>query len=103
MQVKTTHLCHAKEKSTTPIPVGHAQESEGTAEYRSVHGAGVREDCDGAHHHTGEPEGEDACNSAETCCGKCVGAGVPEVGTFVTSYDLQHYGLTSLSLKGTEK
>jgi len=74
----------AKQNQPTPISTGSHKESQDSPTHGLVHGAGPREDCDGAHHHSGEPEGQDADSSTQESSGVGMGSGVPEMGAFET-------------------
>jgi len=84
---------HAKQNQPSSIPTGSHQESQDIASYGPVYGARTREDCDGAHHHIGEPEGHDADSSPQESGGVSMGSGVSEVETFGTSESSKDHGL----------
>ena len=66
---------NAKQKESTPISTKHPSASQEQEPYGVVHGAWFGQDCDGAHHHRGESEGQDISDSSKACCGICMGAG----------------------------
>jgi len=84
---------HAKQNQPSSISTGNHQESQDIASYGSIHGTRTREDCDGAHHHIGEPEGYDADSSTQTSGGVSMGSGVSEMETFGTSESSKDHGL----------
>lgn len=68
-------MVHAIKEQSTSISEQHPKTSQEQTTHGSVHGARVGEDCDGAHHHRGEPQGQDLSDSTKACCGICMGAG----------------------------
>jgi len=77
---------NAEQKQLTSIPTQHIGESQDNSQFGAVHGAGPREDCDGAHHHRGEPKGQDVSYSTEEGCRICMGTGVQKMATLETFY-----------------
>ena len=84
---------HAKEKSTTSVPARVNSQSENDAKRRALLATRLGEDRDDAHHHCGTISWEDANHRAQASSGDSVGCGDQEVGTFITSYDIQNNGL----------
>ena len=68
-------MVNAIKEQSTPISTKHTATSQEQESHGSVHGAWFGQDCDGAHHHTGEPEGQDSSDSTKACCRICMGAG----------------------------
>ena len=72
-------MTHAKQNESTPVPKKRTRKSKAETESRTVHGTGVGEDCDGSHHHRGEPEGCDPSDSSKEGCRICMGSGVRQL------------------------
>lgn len=68
-------MVNAIKEQSTPVSTKHPSTSQESEPHGVVHGAGFREDCDGALHHRGEPEGQDTGDSTEASCRICMGAG----------------------------
>ena len=85
---------YAKQGQPTPIPKKHLRKGEDNSQSGTIHGAGAREDCDGAHHHRGEPKGEDTCDSTQAGCRICMGARGKQVEALELYENCQDYGLT---------
>lgn len=83
---------HAKQEPTTPVPTGHDSESQNNSEHGTIHGARIGQDCDGAHHHIGESEGDNPHSGTKTSSGVGMDARMSEVGTFSTSESSKDYG-----------
>ena len=83
---------NAEQKQSTSVPTKHTGASQDNSQLGAVHGAGVGQDCDGAHHHRGEPEGQNSCDSTEEGCRICMGAGVRKMATLETFYSGQDNG-----------
>jgi hypothetical protein len=88
---------YAKQNKLTSVPTQHTGEGQDNTQLGTVHGAGPREDCDGAHHHTGESEGQDASDSTEAGCRICMGTGVQKMATLATFYGNENNGDTLCS------
>ena len=88
---------NAEQKESTSVPTQHTGESQDNTQLGIVHGAGTGEDCDGAHHHRGEPEGQDLSDSSEAGCRICMGSGVRKMATPETFYSSQDNGNTLCS------
>lgn len=69
-----------------------ARKSEKQSQLGTIHGAGTGQDCDGSHHHRGESEGQDACDSTEESCRICMGARGEELGALEWSEMRASYG-----------
>mgnify|MGYP003345023765 CR=1 FL=1 len=80
-----------------------AEKSKRDTELGAIHGAGVGEDCDGAHHHRGEPEGEDTSCGAEESCRICMGSGVRQVEALKLYESCEDYGLTEAEVRGLKQ
>lgn len=91
---KRKEVLNAIKKQSAPVPVEHLGESQGDTASGSIHGTGFGQDCDGAHHHRGEPEREDACDSTQEGCRICMGSGVRQVEALELYANSQDYGLT---------
>jgi hypothetical protein len=88
---------NAEQKESTSVPTQHTGEGQDNSQFGTVHGAGVGQDCDGAHHHRGEPEGQDLSDSAEAGCRICMGTGVQKMATLATFYGNEGDGDTLCS------
>jgi hypothetical protein len=88
---------NAEQKESTSVPTKHTGESQDNSQLGIVYGAGVGQDCDGAHHHTGEPEGQDLSDSTEAGCRICMGTGVQKMATLATFYGNEGNGDTLCS------
>lgn len=88
---------NAEQKESTSVPTQHTGESQDNTQLGIVYGAGVGQDCDGAHHHRGEPEGQDSSDSTEAGCRICMGTGVQKMATLATFYSDQDNGNTLCS------
>ena len=75
---------YAKQHQSSPLPTGSHQEGQDNPPHGFIHGAGPREDGDGAHHHLGGTEGDNADSGAQTSSGNSMGSGVSEVGSSET-------------------
>ena len=85
---------YAKQGQPTPIPKKHLRKGESNSQSGAIHGAGVGEDCNGAIHHRGEPQGEDTCDSTQAGCRICMGARGKQVEALELYENCQDYGLT---------
>ena len=85
---------NAEQKESTSVPTQHTGESQNNSQLGAVHGARVGENCDGAHHHRGEPEGQDSSDSSEEGCRICMGSGVRKMATLATFYSSESDGGT---------
>ena len=61
---------YAKQGQPAPIPKKHIRKGQGDTALGIVHGAGSREDGDGAHHHSGTVQGKDTRGRAKARRGK---------------------------------
>jgi hypothetical protein len=77
---------YAKQNKLTSVPTQHTGEGQDNSQFGIVYGAGPWEDCDGAHHHTGEPEGQNLSDSAQAGCRICMGTGVRKMATLADFY-----------------
>lgn len=96
-------VLNATKNRPTPVPVEHTEQSQTDATHWSVHGAGVGEDCDGAHHHRGEPEGEDPCDSTQASCRICMGSGSKQLEALELYEGRADYGLTDAETESLAK
>jgi len=87
----------AIKRQSTSVPTQHTGESQDNSQLGTIHGAGVGQDCDGAHHHRGESEGQDSSDSTEAGCRICMGTGVQKMATLATFYSDQDNGNTLCS------
>jgi len=88
---------NAEQKESTSVPTQHTGESQDNTQPGIVYGAGVGQDCDGAHHHRGESEGQDLSDSTEAGCRICMGTGVQKMATLATFYGNENNGDTLCS------
>ena len=84
---------HAKENTTTPVPTGDYQQGEIYPELGSFSATGTWQDDDNADHHCGADARQDVDHRTQASSGNSLGHGGQEVATFVTSYNIQNYGL----------
>lgn len=77
---KRKEVLHAFKDKLTRLPAPPDTPGKRNAAHGVVHGAGPGQDCDGAHHHQGEPAGPHIGDRAQAGGGVGVGPGVPEVG-----------------------
>ena len=84
---------NAQTNTTAPVPAGNYQQSEDHVLDGFVLATGAGQDDDNTHNHCGTISWEDANHRAQASGGDSVGHGGQEVGTFVTSYDIQNNGL----------
>jgi len=80
---------HAQKRTATLVSAGHNIQGELYPELGSFSATGTWEDDDDAHHHCGADARQDADHRAQASSGNSVGHRGEEVGTFVTSYDIQ--------------
>jgi hypothetical protein len=85
-------MVNAIKKQPTPVSTKHTATSQEQEPHGSVHGARVGQDCDGSHHHRGEPEGQDSSDSTKESCRICMGTGVRKMATLETFYGGQDNG-----------
>ena len=88
---------NAEQKESTSVPTEHTGEGQDMSQFGTVHGAGVGQDCDGANHHRGEPEGQDLSDSTKAGCRICMGTGVQKMATLATFYGNENNGDTLCS------
>ena len=88
---------NAEQKESTSVPTQHTGEGQDNTQLGIVYGAGVGQDCDGAHHHTRESEGQDLGDSTEAGCRICMGTGVQKMATLATFYGNEGDGDTLCS------
>ena len=88
---------NAEQKESTSVSTQHTGESQDNTQLGIVYGAGVGQDCDGAHHHRGESEGQDLSDSTEAGCRICMGTGVQKMATLATFYGNENNGDTLCS------
>jgi len=82
-----------KKKSTTPVPAGHNRESQNDPQLRAVPLPRFRQNSDDSYHYSRTIPGQDTDHSTQASSGDSMGHGGQEVGTFITSYDIQNNGL----------
>jgi hypothetical protein len=83
---------NAEQKESTSVPTQYIGEGKDNSQFGTIHGAGSWEDCDGAHHHTGESEGQNLSDSTEAGCRICMGTGMQKMATLETFYSGQDNG-----------
>ena len=87
-----------KKVNVNERPAAHISEridsqSEHDAKRRAVLAARLGEDRNHPDNHSGTIPGQDADHSTQESSGDSMGSGSAQVGTFVTSYDIQNNGL----------
>ena len=83
---------HAKENTTTPVPTGSDNQGEVYPELGPFSTTGFGKNGDYLDYHSRTIPGQDADYSTQTSSGDSMGHRDQEVGTFVTSYDIQNNG-----------
>lgn len=96
-------LVDAIKNKPTPVSTEHTGESQNNTELGTTNGAGVGEDCDGSHHHRGESEGQNSCNSSQTSCRICMGSGSKQLEALKLYESRLDYGLTDTEIKSLAK
>ncbi len=84
---------NVNEKSAASLSTGDHQQGEVYPELGSFSAAGTREDYYDLDHYQRTVRGEDSDYRTQTRGGDSMGSGSAQVGTFVTSYDIQNNGL----------
>ena len=84
---------NVNEKSAASLSTGDHQQGEVYPELGSFSTTGFGEKCNNAHHYSGTISGQDIDYCAQESSGDSMGSGSAQVGTFVTSYDIQNNGL----------
>jgi len=84
---------NVKEKPATPVPTGDHSKGNFDTKYGALFTAGFGQDHHYAYYHSGAVQGQDTDHRAQESSGDSLGHGSQEVGTFVTSYDIQNNGL----------
>lgn len=96
-------LKNVRQKQSTITPDHGARESQNNSELGTVHGVRIGEDCDGSHHHRGEPEGEDPCDSTQASCRICMGSGSKQLEALELYEGRASYGLTDAETESLAK
>jgi len=86
-------LENVKKKSTTPVSKGTNRKSALNSKHGVVSLPGLGEIGDSTDNHCGADARQDADHRAQASSGNSMGYRSQEVGTFVTSYDIQNNGL----------
>ena len=94
---------YAKQGQPAPIPKKHFRKGTDDTKPRAIHGAGVGEDCDGAHHHRGEPKGCNVSDSTQEGCRICMGSGVRQVEALELYENCETYGLSEREIERLAK
>jgi hypothetical protein len=94
---------YAKQGQPAPIPKKHFRKGADDTKPRTIHGAGVGEDCDGAHHHRGEPKGCNVSDSTQEGCRICMGSGVRQVEALELYENCETYGLSEREIERLAK
>ena len=81
LHYKRKEVLNAFKNQPTPVSENHFGQSQTDSQLGTVPRTWSGQDCDGAHHHTGEPEGKDTNHSTQARCRICVGTGMFSVGT----------------------
>ena len=84
---------NVKQKSAAPVSTGSDPQGEVYLELGTISAAGTREDYYDLDHYQRTVRGEDSDYRTQTRGGDSMGSGSAQVGTFVTSYDIQNNGL----------
>ena len=100
---KRKEVLNAFKGQSPSVPTEHIGESQDNTELGALHGARVGEDCDGAHHHRGESEGQNACNSTKEGCRICMGSGVRQMEALNLYVNCEDYGLTDTEIESIAK
>ena len=100
---KRKEVLRAVKEQSASVPTEHTRESEDNFELRAVHGARTRKDCDGSHHHRGEPEGCGLGDSTKEGCRICMGSGMLQVDALKLFEDCETYGLTETEVRRLAK
>lgn len=90
-------LKNVKQKQFITAPNDGVGKSKNNTQLGIVHGVRPRKNSDGAHHHRGEPEGQDLSDSTEAGCRICMGTGVQKMATLATFYGNEGDGDTLCS------
>ena len=94
---------YAKQGQPAPIPKKHFRKGADDTKPRTIHGAGVGEDCDGAHHHRGESKGCNVSDSTQEGCRICMGSGVRQVEALELYENCETYGLSEREIERLAK
>ena len=89
---KRKEVLNAFKGQPASVSTKYFAKSQNDSQLGAVHGAGVRENCDGANHHRGESEGQDVGDSTEESCRICMGARGEELGALEWSEMRASYG-----------
>ena len=100
---KRKEVLNAFKGQSPSIPIEYIGEGKYNPTPRTIHGTGTGEDCDGSHHHRGEPEGEDTCNSPKKSCRICMGSGVRQMEALELYVNCEDYGLTGTEVESIAK
>jgi hypothetical protein len=100
---KRKEVLNAFKEQLTSVPTQHTGEGQDNSKLGVVHGAGPWEDCDGAHHHRGEPKGQDLSDSTEAGCRICMGSGSKKLEALKLYEGRADYGLTNSEVEGLAK
>lgn len=84
---------NVKENTAAPVPTGDHPEGNFDTKYGALFTAGFGQDHHYSYYHSGAVQGQDIDHRAQESSGDSVGRGSQEVGTFITSYDIQNNGL----------
>ena len=85
---------NVKKKSATPVSTGHHQQGEIYPEHGTVLATRLGQDDDNADHHCGADARKDLDHRAQTSSRDSMGRGGQEVGTSLTSFSFQNYGVS---------
>lgn len=96
-------MVNAIKKQSSPVPTECTGESKTNFQLGALHGAGPGEDCDGAHHHRGEPEGQDTGCGTEAGCRICMGSGVRQVEALELYENCENYGISKTEIRGLKE
>ena len=96
-------VLNAEQNKSTPVPTKRARKGQTDSPLGSLHGAGIGQDCDGSHHHRGEPEGQDTGCGTKESCRICMGSGVRQVEALKLYESCEDYGLTEAEVRGLKQ
>ena len=100
---KRKEVLRVTQGQSTSLPIEHTGESENNTESGALHGARIGEDCDGSHHHRGECEGENPCDSTKESCRICMGSGVRQMEALELYESIADYGVTESEIESLAK
>ena len=100
---KRKEILNAFKGQSAPLSDNHIEKSQNDSAFGVVLGTGIGEDCDGSHHHRGEPKGENSCDSTKESCRICMGSGSKQMEALELFKGRDDYGLTESEIKSIAK